>query len=43
MWPRGTVDVSTKEMVDWDIPFARELEPISTVPPVGVEMSISEA
>lgn len=35
--------MSTEEVVDWDIPFARELEPIGAVPPVRVEMSVREA
>jgi hypothetical protein len=35
--------VSSEEVVDWDIPFAGELEPIGAVPPVGVEVSVCEA
>jgi hypothetical protein len=35
--------VSSEEVVDWDVPFARELEPIGAVPPVRVEVSVREA
>jgi hypothetical protein len=43
MRSRGAIDVSTEEVVYGDIPFARELEPVGTVPPIGVEVSICEA
>jgi hypothetical protein len=39
----SAVDVSAEEVVNWDIPFTREFEPIGTVPPVRVEMPICKA
>lgn len=43
MGSRGAVNMSAEEVVNWDVPFAGELEPISTVPPVGVEVSVCKA
>jgi hypothetical protein len=40
---RSAVDMSAKEVVNWDIPFAGELKPIGTVPPVRVEVPVCEA
>lgn len=40
---RCAVDVTTEEAVYRDVPLARELHPVGRVPPVGVEVSISEA
>ncbi len=27
-WPRGTVNVSPEEVMDWNVPLARELKPV---------------
>jgi hypothetical protein len=35
--------MSSEEVVNWDVPFTRELEPIGAVPPVRVEVSVREA
>jgi hypothetical protein len=40
---RCRVDMPTEEMVDGDIPLARELEPVKAVPPVRVELPVGEA
>lgn len=40
---RRAVDVPPEEVVHGDVPLARELEPVCTVPPVGVEVPICEA
>lgn len=37
------IDVSSEEVMHRDIPFSRELEPITGVPPVGVEVPVGEA
>jgi hypothetical protein len=36
------VDVAAEEVVDGDVPFAGELEPVAGVPPVGVELAVCE-
>jgi hypothetical protein len=38
----GGVDVAAEEVVDGDVPFAGELEPVARVPPVGVELAVCE-
>jgi hypothetical protein len=43
MRSRGAVDVASEEVVDGDVPLTRKLEPIGTVPPVGVEVSVGKA
>lgn len=43
MRTRGGVDVATEEVVHRDVPLAGELEPVGTVPPVGVEVAVREA
>lgn len=43
VWSGSAVHVSSKEVVNWDVPFSGELEPIGTVPPVRVEMPVREA
>jgi len=35
--------MTAEEVVNWDIPLSRKLEPVGRVPPVRVEMSICEA
>lgn len=34
--------MSAKEMMDRNIPLAREFKPISGIPPVGIEMAVGE-
>lgn len=36
------VDVAAEEVVDGDVPFAGELQPVARVPPVGVELAVCE-
>lgn len=36
------VHVPQEEVVDGDIPFAAELEPVEGIPPVGVESAVRE-
>lgn len=43
MRARRTVDVSSEEAVDGNIPLAAELHPVCAVPPVAVKVSIGEA
>lgn len=38
----GGVDVAAEEVVDGDVPFAGELQPVARVPPVGVELAVCE-
>ena len=38
----GMVDVAEEEVVDGDVPVARELVPGDGVPPVGVEAAVGE-
>jgi hypothetical protein len=40
---RCRVDMATEEMMDRDVPFARELKPVQTVPPVRVELPVGKA
>jgi hypothetical protein len=37
------IDMATEEMMDGNVPFTRELEPVQTVPPVRIELSVGEA
>ena len=39
----GGVDVAAEEVVDGDVPFAGELQPVAGIPPVGVELAVCEA
>jgi len=34
--------MSSEEVMDRDVPFSRKLEPVGTVPPVAIEMSVGE-
>ena len=38
----GAVDMAPEEVVDGNVPLAGELEPIKTIPPVGVKLTISK-
>jgi hypothetical protein len=40
---RRRIDMATEEMMDRNVPFTRKLEPVQTVPPVRIELSVSEA
>lgn len=40
---RRGVDVTLQEVVDGDVPGAREGQPVAAVPPVGVEAAVGEA
>lgn len=40
---RGRIDVTAQEAVNRDVPLARELEPVTTVPPVGIEVAVRKA
>jgi hypothetical protein len=40
---RGAIDMATEEVVNRNIPFTREFEPVGAVPPVGIEVSICKA
>ena len=35
--------MTTQEVVDGDVPFTAELEPVGGIPPVAVEMAVGEA
>ena len=39
---RCRINVATEEMVDGNVPLARELEPVETVPPVRIELSVGK-
>ena len=39
---RSRVDVTTEEVVNGNVPFTRELEPIAAVPPISVEMTVGK-
>ena len=43
MWARRTVDVTTEKVMNRDVPFAGEFEPVGAVPPVRVEVTVCEA
>ena len=40
---RGAVNVPSEEIVNRYVPFAAELEPVQTIPPIWVELSICES
>ena len=43
MAPRGTIDMPPEEVVNGDVPLARELQPVAAIPPIGVEVAVGEA
>ena len=43
VWAGGAVDVSPEEVVDGNVPFAGEFQPIGAIPPVRIKVSVCEA
>jgi hypothetical protein len=43
VWTWSTIYMSAEKVVNWDVPFTGEFQPVSAVPPVWVEVPVGEA